>query len=111
MQPRILYQAAKAFRFSGSALLVTADKDFGELVFRQGHVHSGVMLLRLAGLSNHAKAELVEEVCRDRASELLRSLLFGHIEDLMACGPQSLYDFPVNRLISDQVHADCAPTG
>ena len=29
------------------ALLVTADKDFGELVFRQGRVHSGVILLRL----------------------------------------------------------------
>ena len=33
-----------------SAVLVTADKDFGELVFRQGAMHSGVVLLRLAGL-------------------------------------------------------------
>jgi predicted nuclease of predicted toxin-antitoxin system len=31
------------------AVLMTADKDFGELVFRQGLVHSGVILLRLAG--------------------------------------------------------------
>jgi predicted nuclease of predicted toxin-antitoxin system len=55
------------------ALLVTADKDFGELVFRQGRVHSGVVLLRLAGLSNRTKAELVAEVCRDRSSELARA--------------------------------------
>lgn len=55
------------------ALLVTADKDFGELVFRQGRTHPGVVLLRLAGLSNATKAEIVAEVCRDRASELLRA--------------------------------------
>jgi predicted nuclease of predicted toxin-antitoxin system len=41
-----------------AAILVTADKDFGELVFRQGVVHSGVILLRLAGLSNTTKARL-----------------------------------------------------
>jgi len=39
------------------ALLLTADKDFGELVFRQRLVHSGVLLLRLAGLTNVTKAE------------------------------------------------------
>jgi predicted nuclease of predicted toxin-antitoxin system len=27
---------------NGNALLVTADKDFGELVFRQGWLHRGV---------------------------------------------------------------------
>jgi predicted nuclease of predicted toxin-antitoxin system len=54
-------------------LLVTADKDFGELVFRQARAHPGVVLLRLAGLSNTTKAEIVAEVCRDRASELFRA--------------------------------------
>lgn len=53
------------------AVLLTADKDFGELVFRQGLVHSGVVLLRLAGLANATKAEIVGEVCRDRAAELI----------------------------------------
>ncbi len=54
-----------------SAVLLTADKDFGELVFRQGLVHSGVVLLRLAGLANVTKAEIVAEVCRDRTVELI----------------------------------------
>ena len=54
-----------------SAVLLTSDKDFGELVFRQGLVHSGVLLLRLAGLANATKAEIVAEVCRDRAAELI----------------------------------------
>jgi predicted nuclease of predicted toxin-antitoxin system len=54
-----------------NAVLLTADKDFGELVYRQRRVHAGVVLLRLAGLSNETKATLVAEVCRDRTSELV----------------------------------------
>ncbi|HLF03601.1 MAG TPA: DUF5615 family PIN-like protein [Dehalococcoidia bacterium] len=38
------------------ALLLTADKDFGELVFRQRRIVKGVVLLRLAGLSPEARA-------------------------------------------------------
>jgi predicted nuclease of predicted toxin-antitoxin system len=53
-----------------SALLLTADKDFGELVYRQGRVHDGVVLMRLSGLPNATKAEIVAEVFRDRAAEL-----------------------------------------
>jgi predicted nuclease of predicted toxin-antitoxin system len=53
-----------------SAVLLTADKDFGELVFRQGLVHSGVVLLRLAGLANVTKAEIVAEICREHTAEL-----------------------------------------
>jgi predicted nuclease of predicted toxin-antitoxin system len=41
------------------AILVTLDKDFGELVFRQGKVTAGVLLLRLAGLSASAKTRTV----------------------------------------------------
>ena len=43
------------------AVLLTSDKDFGELVFRLGRVHAGVILVRLAGLSLQTK---VETVCR-----------------------------------------------
>jgi len=53
------------------ALLITVDKDFGDLVFRQRLVHSGVLLLRLEGLTNPTKAQLVGEVFRDRGQELL----------------------------------------
>jgi predicted nuclease of predicted toxin-antitoxin system len=54
-----------------SAVLLTVDKDFGELVFRQGLAHSGVVLVRLAGLANATKAEIVAEVCRTRTAELI----------------------------------------
>jgi predicted nuclease of predicted toxin-antitoxin system len=56
---------------AGRAVLLTADKDFGELVFRRGLAHSGVVLLRLAGLANATKAEIVAEICRTRTTELL----------------------------------------
>ena len=52
------------------AVLVTADKDFGELVFRRKLVHAGVILLRLAGLPNDRKADVVVELLRHRADEL-----------------------------------------
>ena len=54
-----------------NALLVTADKDFGELVFRLEKAHTGVVLLRLAGLSAAAKSETVARVFRDHAAELV----------------------------------------
>jgi len=43
------------------ALLITADKDFGELVFRQGKAQNGVVLLRLAGLPGARKAEVLSD--------------------------------------------------
>ena len=42
-----------------NALLITADKDFGELIHRQRRIHAGVLLLRLAGVPNTAKADAV----------------------------------------------------
>jgi predicted nuclease of predicted toxin-antitoxin system len=44
------------------AVLLTADKDFGDLVFRQHIVHSGVVLVRLSGLEPEQKAALVSRV-------------------------------------------------
>lgn len=55
------------------ALLITADKDFGELVFRQGRIHVGVVLVRLAGLSSDAKARMVSTVFANHGDELLNA--------------------------------------
>jgi predicted nuclease of predicted toxin-antitoxin system len=53
-----------------NALLLTEDKDFGELVYRLGRVHSGVVLIRLAGLPASSKADIVAKVLQDHATEL-----------------------------------------
>ena len=55
---------------SSNAVLVTADKDFGELVFRQRLLHSGVVLIRLAGLEAETKAKLVAAAFEQHADEL-----------------------------------------
>ncbi len=52
------------------ALLLTADKDFGELVFRLGRVASGVILVRLAGLPNSRKATIISEAIAKHSDEL-----------------------------------------
>ena len=53
-----------------AALLLTADKDFGELVFREGRLSSGgVVLIRLAGLPSGRKAAVVSEAFRARGGE------------------------------------------
>jgi predicted nuclease of predicted toxin-antitoxin system len=53
------------------ALLLTADKDFGDLVFRLGRAAGGVVLVRLAGLPEHEKAGVVATVVA-RHGEALR---------------------------------------
>ena len=52
------------------ALLVTADKDFGDLVFRQNKATAGVLLLRLAGLSPEKKASIVKQAVQQYQDEL-----------------------------------------
>jgi predicted nuclease of predicted toxin-antitoxin system len=51
-------------------VLLTADKDFGELVFRQGRVASGIFLVRLAGLSPTRKAAVVASTVNQHSREL-----------------------------------------
>ncbi len=52
------------------ALLITQDKDFGELVYRRGLVHLGVILVRLEGLLPETKARIVSRVVTERQGEI-----------------------------------------
>ena len=52
------------------ALLLTADKDFGELVYRQHRLMFGIILIRLAGLSLARKAEIVASGINQHLEEL-----------------------------------------
>lgn len=53
------------------APLVTCDTDFGELVYRQRRANYGVLLMRLGGLSNNRKAEMVSEAVAAHSSEMI----------------------------------------
>jgi predicted nuclease of predicted toxin-antitoxin system len=50
------------------AMLLTADRDFGELVFRQHQVAEGVILIRLAGLTATRKAEVVAQAVTEHGA-------------------------------------------
>lgn len=52
------------------ALLITADKDFGELVFRLGRASPGVLLIRLPGLAAAERANVLSAVVRAHGVEL-----------------------------------------
>lgn len=51
-------------------VLITADHDFGEMVFRQGLAAEGVVLVRLFGLSPTTKASIVSTAVAQHAPEL-----------------------------------------
>ena len=71
MQPGIADTEVLELSRSEAALLVTADKDFGDLVFRQALPHCGVLLVRLAGLDPDEKAAIVSEAIRLRGDKLV----------------------------------------
>lgn len=73
MEPGISDDVVLDRSISEMAILLTADKDFGELVFRQKRISMGVILARLAGLSPEQKADLVSTALNQHLSELEKS--------------------------------------
>jgi predicted nuclease of predicted toxin-antitoxin system len=71
MEPGISDDVVLDLANQEGAVLLTADKDFGELVFRLRRIASGVVLIRLSGLSLANKAEIVSRVINQHAEELL----------------------------------------
>lgn len=51
-------------------VLLTADTDFGELVVRRGLLTSGVVLIRLSGLSSEHKAQIVSAALHEHADQI-----------------------------------------
>jgi predicted nuclease of predicted toxin-antitoxin system len=71
MEPGISDEDVLTAANGRGALLVTGDTDFGELVYRQGRVSAGVVLIRLSGLSAEAKATVVSATFREHRSDLV----------------------------------------
>lgn len=70
MEPGITDDQVLERANEATALLLTVDKDFGELVFREGQLSSGgVVLIRLAGLSAELKAQSVSDAFRKHPSD------------------------------------------
>ena len=73
MSPSISDEEVLQLANDQQAILVTFDKDFGELVFRQNQAAQGIVLLRLHGLSPQEKATLFLTVVHEHALELRHS--------------------------------------
>ncbi|WP_143307814.1 DUF5615 family PIN-like protein [Chitinophaga vietnamensis] len=53
-----------------SSILITQDKDFGELVFRLKKLHSGIVLIRLGNAPSLIQAEIVNHVIQQHQSKI-----------------------------------------
>lgn len=56
-------------------ILITRDKDFGELVYRMKKVHSGILLARLEGLKSSTRSKIVFDFIIAHQEELLGSFI------------------------------------
>lgn len=56
-----------------NAVLLTEDKDFGELVHRLRMPHCGILLVRLLKMSSYEKTERVFDVIANQGTELINS--------------------------------------
>jgi predicted nuclease of predicted toxin-antitoxin system len=73
MAPSIVDEAVLDAATQGDALLLTDDKDFGDLVYRQHYQTLGVLPMRLAKLSNGKKADVIIRVLSQYSQQLIRS--------------------------------------
>lgn len=60
--------------YGDGVVLLSADKDFGELVYRRRRPHAGILLVRLSGLSESEKSgrsgsRLTPDTLRQRACQ------------------------------------------
>jgi predicted nuclease of predicted toxin-antitoxin system len=49
-------------------MIITMDKDFGELVYRSGLAHSGILILRLDDATGEQKVRVIKTILADFAS-------------------------------------------
>ncbi len=70
MQPGVPDDEVLALANAQGAILLTADRDFGELVFRQRQLASGIVLTRLAGMSPDSRAALVARIVGEYGDRL-----------------------------------------
>lgn len=67
--PSISDEKVLQIAVEGDVVLLTEDKDFGEMVFRRGLTLPGVLLIRLHGLKGIEKVRLVQAAFENHAEE------------------------------------------
>lgn len=62
INPKMEDDKILSIAISENLMVVTMDKDFGELVYNSGLPHSGVLLLRLEGTKSDEKVKAIEKI-------------------------------------------------
>jgi predicted nuclease of predicted toxin-antitoxin system len=75
MEPGITDEIVLQRANERDALLITEDKDFGELVYRLRLVNQGVVLLRIMGLASSTKASLVSQALAEHGAEMSKAFM------------------------------------
>lgn len=52
------------------AIIITMDKDFGELVFREKNIHKGILLLRLEDATSEEKLAVIQNIIPEHLKKL-----------------------------------------
>jgi len=68
--PRMADADILAWAVAEARVVVTMDKDFGELVYRSGQPHAGVLLLRLESARNAERVRVVTEIVTSHGDQL-----------------------------------------
>lgn len=70
------------FAVKRNALLITEDKDFGELAFRLKFKHKGILLIRLSDLPRNERIKTAFEIIREHADKLINNFSFLNSQGL-----------------------------
>lgn len=63
------------FANSENRILLTRDKDFGELVYRLQKVHTGIILIRLEELHSQTRSQIVADFIGQNAEKLVQHFI------------------------------------
>jgi predicted nuclease of predicted toxin-antitoxin system len=77
-QPSLPDQQVLAIAYAQQRILITDDRDFGDLVFRQGQPHRGVIYFRLSTRGLALKVARLAYVLTHHANQLDRFLVVGN---------------------------------
>ncbi|MBI3599491.1 MAG: DUF5615 family PIN-like protein [Nitrospinae bacterium] len=71
INPRMLDKEILKIAVSERRMVITMDKDFGELVYNSGLPHAGVLLLRLESARSDEKVEIVKKILEKYSDKLI----------------------------------------
>ena len=70
IDPRMTDNAILQMAVDESRIVITMDKDFGEMVYRAGQAHAGVLLLRLDEAASEEKVHVVAQIIQSHGEKL-----------------------------------------